>query len=206
MPNATITMRERIKTLLLTNNVALEEAILRIYGRQTAGEQSSQTTVEHNGMGFSAFDATILSSFAEQIQRNRYGKPKGERLTEKQRVIGRRKMVRYTGQLAIVAAEKEAAKAADYRAAGYHRCGDGEWRQIPRSADGVFEGLCGVCESACSEYEADAAEARETAERDRADEERKAAARRQMEMYETEEEKELAVAAGINIHMQSEAF
>lgn len=31
------------------------------------------------------------------------------------------------------------------RAEGYHRCPDGTWRRTP--GNGMFDGICGVCES-----------------------------------------------------------
>jgi hypothetical protein len=108
MPETKAQLTDRIRTLLTNNDMALETGLLRIYERQTAAEQATQTTTEHNGRGFSAFDATILSSFAEQIKANRYGRGIGRRLTDRQRAIARAKMVHYAGQLAGIAEEKAA--------------------------------------------------------------------------------------------------
>jgi hypothetical protein len=112
MPETKAQLTTRIRTMLDNNDFALETAILRIYERQTAAEQETQTTTEHNGMGFTAFDAEFLSSFAEQITLNRYGRTMGSRLSVKQREIARRKMGKYAGQLAKIADEKAARVAA----------------------------------------------------------------------------------------------
>ena len=45
----------------------------------------------------------------------------------------------------------------EMRASGYHRCPDGMWRQTP--SNGMFDGLCGACEMAMSEYDHDETEA-----------------------------------------------
>jgi hypothetical protein len=92
--------KESIIQLLNTSDKAVERAIIAIYNRQTFAEQSSEKTVEHNGEGFSGFDAEILSSFAKQIL-------KGRSLSYKQIAIGRKKMVHYTRQLLEIAAAKE---------------------------------------------------------------------------------------------------
>jgi hypothetical protein len=98
----------QIRALLAERNDAVERAVLVIYERQTETEKATQQTRDHNGRGFSAFDAEILSSFAQQIMANKWNRPKGQRLTERQMVIARRKMMHYAGQLAQVAEQKEA--------------------------------------------------------------------------------------------------
>jgi len=76
-----------------------ERAILAIYKGQTASEKQSQTTHIDNGIGFNGADATILSSFAEQLLQ-------GKHLSEKQLRIGFKKIVKYAGQLAAIAGIK----------------------------------------------------------------------------------------------------
>ncbi len=63
-----------------------------IFARQTAAEQETETTQELNGVGFSAFDAEILSSFAKQYQNRRS-------LSEKQLAILQDKMPAYAVQV-----------------------------------------------------------------------------------------------------------
>lgn len=65
-------LRETIKT-----NVAMAyEVLTTIFDMQTAEEQASDMTVEHNGVGFSGTDAEFLSSVAKQLigKQEKYGK------------------------------------------------------------------------------------------------------------------------------------
>lgn len=98
---------ESIKTLLSTSLPAIERAILVIYERQTLDEKATESTSHNNGVGFSAVDAEILSSFAAQIQRKQgRGVALGACLSEKQMVIAKKRMLVYARQLAEVANEK----------------------------------------------------------------------------------------------------
>lgn len=97
---------QMVRALLQRDPVAVEDAVLTIYERQTSREQSTQATLEDNGVGFNATDAELLSSFAEQIKKNRAeGTPPGRCLSVprggKEGQIGwaRRKMWKYAGQL-----------------------------------------------------------------------------------------------------------
>jgi hypothetical protein len=100
---------QEIRGKLATSDKWLIRGILAIYARQTADEQSSQTTKYHNGVGFNGTDATLLSSFAKQIRawegtdpsQRRYRLP----LSPKQMQLARRKMGKYAGQLARIAEE-----------------------------------------------------------------------------------------------------
>lgn len=93
----------QILDLLKRSDKAVEHALLVLYARQTADEQASGQTVEHNGMGFGAFDAEFLSSLAQQIVANKYGKPDGQRLSLRQMELARKKVLRYSKQLLSVA-------------------------------------------------------------------------------------------------------
>ena len=66
--------------------------MLVVYAKQTADEQTSQTTNELNSVGFSGCDAEILSSFSQQVQ-------KGRTLSPKQMAIVFKKMHKYWEQL-----------------------------------------------------------------------------------------------------------
>lgn len=102
---------ERIRAKLATSDVMVERSILKLYERQTSTEQATESTQEHNGVGFNGVDAPLLSSFATYIMRmsrpsvdGRYpARREGARLTEKQRVIARRKLQKYAAQLARIA-------------------------------------------------------------------------------------------------------
>lgn len=101
----------QIKAALNSRQDAVEKALLLIYGYQTPDEKSMQATVEKNGLGFNAFDAGILTSYAEYILENRWNRPRGFVLTERQLAVARRKIVRYVGQLVPLAEAKEARRA-----------------------------------------------------------------------------------------------
>jgi hypothetical protein len=100
-------MVAQIRELIESRNDAVEKAVLCIYERQTESEKAILATTDHNGRGFGAFDAEILSSFAQQIVTNKWNRPKGSRLTERQMVIARKKMKHYAGQLADIALAKQ---------------------------------------------------------------------------------------------------
>lgn len=98
---------ESIKALLETSSKAVEKGILVIYDRQTQDEKSTESTNHQNGVGFSGVDAEILSSFAAQILRKQgRGQALGTCLSEKQMAIAKKKIARYSRQLAEVANEK----------------------------------------------------------------------------------------------------
>lgn len=81
-----------IKTQLASNPAWAARAIVKLHQMQTFDEQNSQMTKESNGVGFNGTDATILSSFAEQIN-------KGRTLSPKQLVLAFRKLPKYSRQV-----------------------------------------------------------------------------------------------------------
>jgi hypothetical protein len=99
--------RERIaafKAALATDAAWAHRAIVVLFQQQTASEQASDVTSVENGVGFTGFDAEILSSFAKQIER-------GRTLSSKQLAIAHRKLPKYAAQLVRLAEAKEAAPA-----------------------------------------------------------------------------------------------
>ncbi len=46
-------------------------ALIALFNFQTQKERSNESTTEHNGIGFDAVDAQILTSFTKQINRDR---------------------------------------------------------------------------------------------------------------------------------------
>ena len=87
---------EEIRELVQTNDKVLYGALKQLYACQTADEKAMGDTVEHNGVGFNGADAKILSSMAEFLNRTGF-------LTEKQKVIVRKKLVKYNKQLTKLA-------------------------------------------------------------------------------------------------------
>lgn len=98
--------RPQMLWVLERSDAAVERGLLALYARQTADEQQTGVTREHNGMGFGAFDAEFLTSCAQQILTNRWGRPEGQRLTQRQFAIVRKKVRRYVGQLVLVANDR----------------------------------------------------------------------------------------------------
>lgn len=96
MTDKTVWTKEAIKARLLGSDLWLCRGILAIHARQTADEQACGATVEDNGVGFNGVDAEILSSFAKQYKERGF-------LSKRQIEIARKKMVKYSGQLANIA-------------------------------------------------------------------------------------------------------
>lgn len=93
-------IKDYIRTQLGTNPAWATRAIVKLYELQTAAEQASQTTRNVNGAGFNSTDATILSSFAEQIL-------KGRTLSQKQLAISFKRLPKYSRQISnLIPAER----------------------------------------------------------------------------------------------------
>lgn len=88
--------KDSIRELLLTNDKAVMRGVLAIYNLQTESEQCCDETQVVNGVGFNGVDAPFLSNIAKWILDRGY-------LTEKQMVITRKKMLKYCGQLVMIA-------------------------------------------------------------------------------------------------------
>lgn len=87
---------DEIKNLIQTNDKVLYGALKKLYACQTAEEQNTGHTVEYNGKGFNGVDAPILSSFYEFLNKTGF-------LTQKQKMLARKKLVKYNKQLTVLA-------------------------------------------------------------------------------------------------------
>lgn len=87
---------EEIKTLVQTKDKVLYGALKKLYACQTADEQSSAETTHSNGVGFNALDAEFLTSCSQFLLKNGY-------LTDKQKAVVRKKLVKYNKQLTRLA-------------------------------------------------------------------------------------------------------
>lgn len=87
---------DEMKHLVQTNDKVLYGALKRLYECQTADEQSMGETRDANGVGFNGADSRILSSMAEFLKKTGF-------LTPKQRVVVRKKLVKYNKQLVRLA-------------------------------------------------------------------------------------------------------
>lgn len=88
--------QEEIKNLVQTNDKVLYGALRQLYACQTADEIAEGTANHRNGAGFNGIDAGIMTSFCEFLNRTGF-------LTVKQKAIARKKLVKYTRQLTILA-------------------------------------------------------------------------------------------------------
>ncbi len=87
---------EEIKNLLLTNNLFICKATVKIFEKQTEDEQQTDGTSYSNGIGFNGVDAFIMSRFAKFYMEKGY-------LTTKQLAIAKRKIQKYAKQLTSIA-------------------------------------------------------------------------------------------------------
>lgn len=90
-------VKERIKG----NDMAVCQAIVCVYRKQTASEKAAHSTHEVNGVGFNKFDANFLCSLAEQIIRNKDMK-RPSLLSPNQIKAGRKAIMKYAGQVARI--------------------------------------------------------------------------------------------------------
>lgn len=89
---------DEIRSLIQTNDKVLYGALKHLYACQTQDEKNTSSTREHNGKGFNATDAEFLTSICQGLEK--YGK-----LTDKQKAVARKKLVKYTKQLTRLANE-----------------------------------------------------------------------------------------------------
>lgn len=107
MATTKIWTKAEIKAKLVAGDKEfLTRGLMAVYEGQTAQEKLQMTTKEDNGVGFSAFDAEILTSFAEQWRRNQF-------LSQKQFNVLVKRMPKYAGQLERIAAQKRLATMPD---------------------------------------------------------------------------------------------
>jgi hypothetical protein len=88
--------KEEIKDLIGKSNKMVSRSLVKLFEKQTEDEKSSEETKHHNGVGFNGTDGKFLSSLAKQVLQ-------GRTLTEKQLTHARKKLIKYSGQLAKIA-------------------------------------------------------------------------------------------------------
>ena len=87
--------KEYLQNLVRTNKKALYRAIVVIAEYQTPEEKAWGMTIDHNGVGFGAVDAEMMTALALRIKN-------GGELTERELAICRNKMPKYWRQLMII--------------------------------------------------------------------------------------------------------
>jgi transcription termination factor NusB len=97
---------DELKELVKTNPRARERALMVLFARQTATEQDAEMTTERNGVGFTSYDADLLSSFAKQVIENRGNRPHGQRLSARQHEVAAKRLPKYARQLLAEARKK----------------------------------------------------------------------------------------------------
>ena len=84
--------KEYLQNLVRTNKKALYRAIILIADKQTPEEKAYGATIDHNGVGFGAVDAKMMTALALRLKN-------GGELTERELAICRNKMPKYWRQL-----------------------------------------------------------------------------------------------------------
>ena len=101
--------REYITHLLRTNDKAVARALVALNKRQTASEQASKATINHNLQGFMPMHARMGTSMAQFYERNGYLSPKQVAYWRRVTPSGKARIEKYVGQLLKIAQEKAAA-------------------------------------------------------------------------------------------------
>ena len=100
-----ITNKKRIefmKSKLSNDCVWAVKAMLRIYENQTSDEQINENVTHKNDVGFTSFDAEIMTSFVKRYQSNsesKFPRPIAQLYTMKQLMVIMKIMPKYAGQL-----------------------------------------------------------------------------------------------------------
>ena len=91
--------KEYLQNLIRTNKKALYRSIILIADLQTPEEKAYGATIEHNGVGFGAVDAEMMTSLALRLKN-------GGELSERELAICRNKMPKYWKQLYKISINK----------------------------------------------------------------------------------------------------
>jgi hypothetical protein len=102
--------KSKIVNLLANNDRAVERAVIVIFNNQEEDEQIMESTHKANGVGFTAFDADILSSFAKQINKGRTLSAKQLEIARKPDKHGNMKIAKYWRQLQAEIVRKQEQK------------------------------------------------------------------------------------------------
>lgn len=96
MATKRIWTEEEIRNYIQVNDKVLYNVLIKLYNEQTSDEQAAGETKHHNGVGFNGADSKIMSSFAQFLKKTGF-------LTDKQKAVARKKLVKYTKQLTRLA-------------------------------------------------------------------------------------------------------
>ena len=91
----------------VTSRLWLKRGLLALYNRQNESERLSEQTIEHNKVGFSSFDASLLTSYSKQVLEFEAGHSRFKSpLSANQWMVLRLRMEKYAMQLARIARSK----------------------------------------------------------------------------------------------------
>ena len=103
--------KQDIVQLLMSNDKAIARALVVLNERQTVIEQSAESTINHNGVGFTPADARMGTSMAQFYAKRGYLTEKQLAYWKKPNVRGVWRICKYAGQLLEIAQQKaQAAK------------------------------------------------------------------------------------------------
>ena len=88
--------KPEIIKLIQTNDRVLYKALKTLYNEQSESEQEDSETIESNGSGFNKVDAEFMSGIVKFLDERGF-------LTDKQKEVTRKKLVKYAGQLTRLA-------------------------------------------------------------------------------------------------------
>ena len=88
--------KPEIVELIQTNDRVLYKALKTLYNEQSESEQEDSETIESNGSGFNKVDAEFMSGIVKFLDERGF-------LTDKQKEVTRKKLVKYAGQLTRLA-------------------------------------------------------------------------------------------------------
>lgn len=101
--------KQSIIQLLQTNDKAIARALVVLNERQTLTEQSAESTINDNGVGFTPADARMGTSMAQFFAKRGYLTEKQLAYWKKPNVRGVWRICKYAGQLLEIAQQKAAA-------------------------------------------------------------------------------------------------
>ena len=88
--------KDEIRKLLQTNDAMVTKSLMKLYDCQTADEQNALITRHNNNIGFNGVDGAVMSRIAKWYADKKF-------LSPKQLALVRKKIVKYSGQLADIA-------------------------------------------------------------------------------------------------------
>ena len=105
MPNDKTWTEDEIRNNLKNYDKWVVRGIIAIYNLQTRFERQSKSTHNYNNVGFNSVDAGFLSDLAESAKTSieKYGQKTANALTDAQMEAGRDAILKYSGQLKMLA-------------------------------------------------------------------------------------------------------